>query len=219
MNSYIDHITGFLFDEHRRLSSKAAVVLFAVIAVFLIDNFLGFSYFYSTEKKVEQVQKLNLIITDTTSDSTTRAFALQLRSEMLDRENLLNQSLSFLRNVKWTNSKTDQTNVTKETAKTKESIIKNSFWFHISAGGFYYFIAVLMLPVMVITDKKTSLPQRIATGILSVALFCGFGWLFYWLCNFIPQVSTTTWFWNYLINLAIQILLIGLLVATIQKKK
>jgi len=219
MSGYIDHITEFLFDENRRLSSKAAVVFFVVMAIILIDNVLGFSYYYSTDKKIEQVQKLNSIIKDTTSDSTTKTFALHLRSEILERENAITQSFSFLRNIKWTSSKKEHTIAAKEIVKPKELIIKNDFWSHLTAGGFCYLLAILILPVVVFTDKKTSLPQRIATGILGAVLFFSFGWFFYWLSNFIPQISKTTWLWNYLINLAIQFLLIGLLAATGQKKK
>ena len=219
MSSYIDHITEFLFDEHRRLSSKAAVVVFAFLTILLIDNVLGFSYYFSIDKKVEQIQKLNSIIKDSTTDNTTKTFAINLRSEILKRENIINQSFSFFRNIKLPSSKKDQINPTNDPAKTIDVSIRNNFWFHITAGGIYYLIAILALPIMIFRDKKTSLPQRIATGILAAALFFGFGWLFYWLFNFIPQVSTTTWIWNYIINLVLQFSLIGLLVMTNQKKK
>lgn len=217
--SYIDHITYFLFDENRRLSSKAAVVVFIVLAIFLIDNILGFSYYFSSEKKIEQVQRLTTIIKDATSDSTTKAFAIELRSEIIDRENVVTQSLSFFRNIKWKSSKKHLANIPKNPVKTNESIIKNNFWFHFTAGGLYYLLAVLMIPIMIFTDKTTSFSQRLATGILTAVLFYGFGLLFYWICNLIPQISKSTWIWNYILNLIIQIIVIGLLVAAGQKKK
>ena len=72
---------------------------------------------------------------------------------------------------------------------------------------------------MIFTDKKTSLPQRVSTGIFAGLILFGFGWFFYWLCTFIPQFSKTTWVWNYIVNLLIQTLLVFLLVVAGQKKK
>ena len=218
MNQTIDKITEFLFDENRRLSSKAAVVVFTIIALLIIDNVLGFSYYYNTDKKVEQIQKLNIIIKDPTLDNTTKTFALHLRSEIIDRQNVLNQIFYFSINFKWFRFKQNPINSSKEIDNTSESIVKNNFWFHITAGGFYYLIAISMLPGIVFFDKKTSLTQRIATGIFATILFFGLGLFFYWLFNFIPQVSSSTWIWNYLLNLILQFLLIALLIQTAKKK-
>jgi len=217
--SYIDHFTAFLFDENRRLSSKAAVVVFVFLAILLIDNILGFSYYFNTDKKIEQVQKLNYIIKDATSDSNTKAFALQLRSEIIDRENVILQTFSFFRNIKWKSSRNAQISIPKETDKTNESVIRNNFWFNISAGGLYYLLAIIMIPLMVFTDKTTSFLQRLATGILTSALFFAFGWFFYWVCNFIPQLSKSTWAWNYILNILIQVIFVGLLLIAGQKKQ
>lgn len=219
MSSYLDHITEFLFDENRRLSSKAALVVFVVIAVIFIDNILGFSYYYNIEKKVEQVQKLNSLIKDPTTDSTTKSFAIVLRSEILERENMINHVVLFFRNMKWSQSKDIQTNKNKTTQAIINTVEKNSFWFHLSAGGLYYLLSLLMIPIMVFTDKNTSLPQRIATGILAGAVFFSLGWLFYWLCTFIPQISSVTWFWNYTINFILQLFILGLLIISGSKKK
>lgn len=219
--SWIDHTTEFLFDEHRRLSSKAAVVVFVIIGVLFVDNYLGFSYHYNTDKKIEQVQKVNSIIKDTTIDSTTKAFALNLRSEIIHRRNAFDYFVSFFRGKSNISIK-HQTNIPTEIAKNKEpniSSIKNNFWFNISAGGLYYLLAILMLPILVFTDKTTSLPQRLATGVVATLMCFAIGWFFYWLCSFIPQISNSSWTWNYIVNAVIQIVLVGLIVSVSQKKK
>jgi hypothetical protein len=207
--SYLDHITEFLFNENRRLSSKAAVVVFVILAIFLIDNVLGFSYYFSTDK----------IIKDTTSDSTTKIFALQLRTEVIDRENLVTQSFAFFRNIKWKSSKKTQINNPKEPDIIIQSTSKNNFWSQLTAGGLYYLFAILMIPIMVFTDKNTSLLQRFATGLITGLFLFGTGWFFYWLCNFIPQISKTTWVWNYILNFIIQIGLLSLIIVASLKKK
>ncbi|MFN8415570.1 MAG: hypothetical protein U0U66_04480 [Cytophagaceae bacterium] len=205
MSNFLSHITEFLFDENRRLSSKAAVVVLIILAIFIVDNILGFSYYYSTDKKIEQVQKLNSIINNASTDSITKSFSIKIRSEVIERGNVFTQSLVFLKNFKWYESGAD------EVINIKPKITKSDFWFNITSGGLYYFIAIIILPIYVFTDKNTSIMQRVGTGILMVAIFYGMGMFFGWLCSFIPQISNTTWGWNYLLNSSIQFLIIVVL--------
>lgn len=219
MGGYIDNFTEFLFNENKRLSIKAAVVVISIIAIFLIDNILGFSYYYNTEKKIEQIQKLNTIIKDSSSDNTTKLFSIKLRSDLINRENIIYKSRLFLRNITWANSEIQQNNILPTIANTKNPLTQNTFWFNLTSGGLYYLFAIIMIPIMVFTDKDTSLIQRFSTGILVSALFWGLGWLLYWACNFIPQISSTTWGWNYTINIFVQVMSLIILVVIGQKKK
>ena len=216
--SYIDHITAFLFDEDRRLSSKAAVVVFVILAIVFVDNILGFSYSFSSDKKIEQVQKLNLILKDSTTDSTTKAFALNLRSQIIERKNVVAQTLSFFRG-KSNNTIKHQTNNPPAIPKAIESSIKNNFWFNVSASGIYFLLAVIMIPLMLFTDKTTSFSQRLATGIATTISFVLFALFFIWVLGLIPQITNSTWVWNYIINFLIQIITMGLLVYVGQQKK
>lgn len=43
---------NFLFDDKKQLSQKAAVVVLVIIAIVAVDNLLGFTYYYNTEKKI-----------------------------------------------------------------------------------------------------------------------------------------------------------------------
>jgi hypothetical protein len=216
--SYIDHFTEFLFDEKRRLSSKAAVVLFIVLAICFVDNMLGFSHSFNIDKKIGQVQKLNAILKDTTIDSTTKAFALSLRSEIIERQNIAIQTLSLFRG-KSNNSIKYQPNNSRANAKPINETIKSNFWFNVTASGIYFLFAVLMIPLMLVADKTTSLAQRLATGVVTTISFVLFGLFFIWVLSVIPRISSSTWLWNYILNFMIQAGMIGLLVHISKMKK
>jgi len=62
----------------------------------------------------------------------------------------------------------------------------------------------LALPLMLFTEKTNHLLERIATGFLVAGLIFAIGLFFYWICNFIPQLSKSTWTWNYILNTVIQ---------------
>ena len=203
--SSIDHFVNFLFDEKRKLSSKATVVLFVILAVIVIDNILGFSFSFSTDKKIEQVQKLNIMLQDSATDSTTKIFVLKTRSEIMERKNIVVKALSIL----YSNKQIDTLRTTSinhpQISKDQNQAKKSNFWFNTSASGLYFICSILMIPVFIFSDKKTPLSQRLATGI-AITISCALiGLFFIWILSFIPQIATSTWVWNYILNSLFQI--------------
>ena len=100
--SYIDNITVFLLDGNKKLSTKATVVLFTILAILLVDNIIGFSYHYNTQRKIEEINNINSIINDSLTDKETKSNAIKLRSEIINRKNIISYTLLFIQNTKWT---------------------------------------------------------------------------------------------------------------------
>jgi hypothetical protein len=217
--SYLDQITEFLFNENRRLSSKAAVVLFIIIGIFFIDNMLGFTFYYNSDKKIEEINKLNYIIKDSTVDQYTKSYAIALRSTIIDRKNVLIKTLSFFQDILPKSSVKVQSDKIVNTEYRIVTISRNNFWFHLTSGGVFYIFALLMIPGILFTDKKTSFSQKIATIILASILLWGIGLFFYWIFNFIPLISKSTLLWNYLLNVVLQFTIIYGLKYLILRKK
>lgn len=197
-----DRITDFVFDERKKISSKAAIIVLSLLGLLLIDNLIGFSYSYLLNNKVEQVQKLNSIISDKSSDKLTIKHAIKLRNETLLRKNIFEKMNDYFVDISFVNnSKPEKPNL-------KEGKINNftpnKFWFHITSSGLYYFFGILMIPLMLILDKSSSLAQRITMSILLSAMFGGIGVFFFWVCSLIPMILENSWGLNYLVNLFIQ---------------
>lgn len=213
---YIDHLSEFLFDEKRRLSSKAAVVVLVTLTILIINDIFGFSYSYTVDKKIQQVQTLNSILNDSSIDDKTRRFAFNLRSEVINRKSYFHKFLSNLNNTTATNIKPkDKPSHSKNDLSHKRS----NFWFAMSAGGIYFILGLLIIPLLFFADKSTSVAQRLATGIATAVSFILFGMFFVWLFGLIPKLSGSTWAWNYTLNLTIQIAIISLLGYVAMKKK
>jgi hypothetical protein len=200
---FFDKLTDFVFDERKKISSKAAIIILSILGLVLIDNLIGFSYSYLLNNKIEEVQKLNSIISDKTSDKLTIKHAVRLRNETLLRKNVLEEindylsGLSFNKNL----SGPQKPNFSK---KESYDISPNNFWFHVTSSGIYYFFGILMLPLMLFLDKSSSILQRITMSILLSAMFSGIGLFFFWICSLIPMILNNSWFLNYLINFVIQ---------------
>jgi hypothetical protein len=198
-----DKITELLFDEDTQNSTKLTVVVLSIIAVIAVDNLLGFSFYYNADKKIELINKLNATIKDSTSDVSTKSYVINLRQKVINRQDFITQSLYFFRG-KPSAVKIDQTIIPTAKPKPIDVAIKNNFWFHLTSSGFYYSFALFMIPFALINDKKQKLGQRIQIAIIAPILITGVGLLFYWLYSFIPQISNSTWGWNYAINFILQ---------------
>jgi hypothetical protein len=212
--NFIDSITNFLLNKNNRLSTKAIFIIFIIISFFFIDNYIGFSYYFNNQKKIEQIIELDKIISDSTVDKSTILFAKQLRTDVIKRENLINNIYLSFRNDNLINPIKQTKNVTKVIAKNNSpniSSIKNIFWFYLSSSGIFYLFGILMFFFLILVDFKTSLIQRLGTGFLFLISFSILGLFITWLMSFIPQILNHDWIFNYLLNMLIQLSIIYLL--------
>jgi hypothetical protein len=218
--NWVDTLTKFLLDENRRLPFKVAIVVSIFVGIILIDNVLGFSYYYNTEKKIEQVEKLNSLLNDSLTDKASKTFALKLRKEVMENENWIKQSFSLFTNILEQNKSQE---LNPQISNNNEiRLEKNNFWFTLSSSGSLYLALVVAIPLIIFTDKKTSIIQRLSTSLLVFLIFIMLALFFNWICSFIPQISNTTWLWNYILNSMIQmiqIFFIWIIVKTGNTKK
>lgn len=81
---------------------------------------------------------------------------------------------------------------------------RSNFWFHLTSSGLFYLLAVLIIFTLVFTKDSFAI-QDLAGITLRVIAVIAIGVLLYWIFGFIPPLSKSTWFWNYLLNFALQI--------------
>ncbi len=215
--SALEPFLNFLFNDKKQLSHKAAVGFLVILSIIIVDNFLGFSYYYNNEKKIQQVESLNAIMKDSTVDNGVKNYAKELRFEIINRKNYFSIITEFFHNINTDNKNKNVISYKPETPKTHQTIERNNIWFHITSGGLFYLIAILMIILIPFTDISGSIIQKIASGLLSGIIITAWGLLFYWICNFIPQISAHTWIWNYFVNIGIQIIVCTVLVIISQQ--
>ena len=186
--------------KKKAISSKAALVVLALLAVLLVDNVLGFSYSYSLTNKVNHIQKLNAIISDSTSDKSTINYAMSLRKDVFVRKNILENVQAFVINSFKENSELGETHNSKI-----NQINPNVFLFHVTSSGSFYLVAIFMFPVMLFVDRtSSSFSQKLVMSLFLFIMFAGIGIFFYWICSLIPMILTNSWILNYICNLLIQ---------------
>jgi hypothetical protein len=200
---FFDKLTDFVFDERKKISSKAAIILLSLLGLLFIDNLIGFSHNYKLNNKIDHIQKLNALILDSKTDKSTKIYLIKLRNETLNRKNILEIFSEYVKS-----SPSDKTNINRPkndnitSNLTAESI--NTF-FHLTSSILFYLLAILMIPFIFFLDRNSSFPQRIAMGLMLCLMFAGIGIFLYWLCSLIPKIWNESWIINYIINVLIQV--------------
>jgi hypothetical protein len=208
---FIDNILNFITDTKKRLSTRATIFILSVLAIFIIDNVIGFSHHYNNQKKLDQLKTISELLDRPNLTENTKKELKLLESETFERQNILNYSLSFLKNIASTDNKQSQ-NIT----KTETSTIRSNVWFLISSSGLYILVTILVVPVLLLTDRKTPFLKLLASMIMFGLVMFFTSWFNYWLFDkIIPDELFGSWTWNYIANFILQIgLILGLLFAT-----
>jgi hypothetical protein len=203
--SFYENILEYITDNTKRISTRAAIIILIVGCFILIDNIVGFSYYYNRQRKFEQLKSISILLQDSTLSESTKVNIRRLEKQTFERKNIIDYSVIFLKNV--FDSKKGNT---KDLLPSKYS--RNNFWFLMSTSGIYLLLAIFVPLVLLLTDRKTGFFKLSASMLIFIIVMFFTSWFNYWLFDkLIPNVLLGHWIWNYLINFLIQIgLMIGL---------
>jgi hypothetical protein len=137
-----------------------SIVLIVVLSVILLDNLLGISFHYRINNKMDELEKVNALIQNPSSDSITKSNAVSLRQEILARKSIfdylfLRNSSATLRNAK--------TNSPAQIPRPKESM--NYFVYVMSTGGFIILFGLTFCAIDFLYSDENRLILRFATAL------------------------------------------------------
>ncbi len=203
--------TDFASRSHS-LSSKAVFIIVACFMAWAVDNHLGFSYFYSTQNKIEQTKELSALISDSTIDSETKASLRHLRRKVIQRQGIIAGIRDYMRNRADVKPDTVYVRVQTDGVRHTKRVIsrpRNPGWHIISSSGVVLLMGIVVV-VILLFDKDQSLSQKMGTSIAALTVFSIVVALLTWVFGLIPQIGVG-WGQNYALNTLLQTILIGLL--------
>ncbi|GET23152.1 hypothetical protein JCM18694_33980 [Prolixibacter denitrificans] len=194
--------------------------IFLILAVLLlVNNLLGFTFYYSTNQKISQIEKIESLKENGLSDKTLDVYLSNIEKRIVDRENIFvlflnlfsqNQysqntiSVDTLKNKGKTVDSEKFDHIapkTKQDNEKNEIKVRSPFW-HTVTSSYALLILLLILPFAPFgiddLDKNTLL------GIMVIfVLAAGLVWLFQYLLGLIPVIHGKPII-NYIINFIVQ---------------
>lgn len=186
---------------------KAALFLTVFTGSIMLNDIFGFTFYYNSLRKVEQMTKLTAIIKDPETDSTGRMHAIALRERLLERESY---SFVFLERQRTKGNlsqcqEKDQTptivpTIIKDITKVS---IKDFYLLIISSVGIYLIlIPIIFFEVVFLKKNAHTNESIIAYYIIFLVLMLAAMFVHTLLTN-IPVIWGSP-LWNYLLNFLIQ---------------
>lgn len=201
--SWYENIFEFITDRSKRLSARATIIVLTICCLIFIDNIIGFSYYYNRQRQLDQLQSISVLMKDSTLSRMTHENLIKLEQQTFERQNIIELSSKFFKNIFSSSTK-------REIVENKEKFTRNNFWFLISTSGLYIIVTIFVVPVLLITDKKTPFLKLIATLLIFMVVMFFSSWFNFWLLDkLIPNKLFGSWIWNYILNFIIQIGLVS----------
>ncbi|WP_339788788.1 hypothetical protein [uncultured Imperialibacter sp.] len=214
----------FFTDRDYSITSKFVFVIILVAGVLIIDNLLGFSFFYVNQQKIDQLEKIEKLkkiskenkplvqlLEETENQIINRKTVIEGFLELFSKEQLDNgpapvfqiSDSIFIVNSDSLLFPTDSLkgNVKEFLVADGERKYRSRLW-HTITSSYLLIILMIALPISGLSDK----PFRWANflGLLfATGLVAGIVWLNQYLLGLIPVLFNRPWV-NYALNFLIQ---------------
>ncbi len=229
------HLITSLFDKTLSWTTKTVTFFLILLFAWFANNTFDFIHNFRTSYKLEQLEKIKTILTDTTLTNIQRQQLLTDRDYIIRNRSQLDYLSSFFESlpshISFTKRTTEANKPTK-TAQPKNSetsfpviidsncILLKNYWLHFLFSNFFLILALLVAPFVAFKNNEKLYVKIFATLIMGIIVYfiCVF---VAWVLDFIPIILNRPWI-NYILDFIIQIILWATLLAVtglIQKKK
>lgn len=201
MGDPLSSLIRFLTDAEKNLITRIFTGVFIVILLIVIDNTLGFSYYYNNARKLEQVQKLNSIVQDTSLQESEIVYLGDLRRKIIYRETWKEQIENLVYNFEFKDSEKE---LNGSSSKEEDEVIPMDPTWHFLTSSWFFLFLMVVVPFQAITEYKkqgTAFGAFFAFVVMeAILLLIAFGIAY--LFSFLPRITVQPWP-NYLINVVL----------------
>ncbi|MDY3362396.1 hypothetical protein PG623_00130 [Riemerella anatipestifer] len=220
MSELINTIFIFFTDKTKKITHKTFLILTVIIGLIFLDNTLSFTFTFNNKNKLEQVEKLNSILKDSTLSKQEIAKLGLLRTNIIEHKTWKDNIYEKLLSLDFKSTEDGNKPIVKND-KHKVSIERN-YWLHFISSSWIFTILMIIMPFIgLFSEKNGSISAFIVVILMIEPLFFGMSWLFAKLFSYIPIIDNNP-VWNYLLNTLLHLfifMIIGFLINRNEKKK
>lgn len=187
----IGKIFEFLIPEKKSTLNKLLLVVIIMAGLYLVNDLLGFTYFYRTDRKITLIRELNLIINDTTLDNSTRTSILEMRKDVIRQSPVIN---GFPNSV----------------FQTNPGIMS---WLFYLTASVINIIIILFGFLSVFMQKNDEDKMGLKTYFSLSVYYIGPALLTVLICLIIPKIPLWGYVFTYISNFIIQVIIILVMLA------
>lgn len=226
MEEIIKRFIGFFESDRISVSRKIGIPLLVILAILLLDNVFGISYYWMNKMETDYIVKVEEAKRICGGDSVLVSHFNEKIENAINRQNIFQWFGSLFKNtklddVKEANDTNLNTNIFNRIEKLFPEIKRNQMWHTITSSLLWIiFLAFLSLflifaPFIVEKDKVAT----ILGVIIGVVILVFLVWITQWIFGLIPVILNRAYI-NYILQLIINLIpIVALTVGTIKEAK
>lgn len=223
MGELINGLIHFFTDKGKGLSSKVITFIIVLFGIIVLDNVLNFSTNFNNQYKIEQIEKINLILIDTTLSKGEKNNLLHLRKEIAFHKTWKDKGYDAILSIDLSNKeyvKNPQkipSDKPKETLKITEKKVESIYFWHFVSSSWLIILVMIAILFAAFADKKTPFAQSLGILIVAEPFFLFFCWVFAKAFSYLQFFNNPNY--NYITNILMCGFIIGLLIFFTDRKK
>lgn len=198
------NIVNLLQDRSMKNTTKYFVVIFIILSIVAIDNYLGISYYNNLDNKITQLKNVNELLEKPSLDDNMKNYLLNVKKEILMRETFIDKLQHSFEQISFTNSKNEIV-----TEINKSTVFRNSIIEFVSINYFFIFLFVVLPFYFFINKLSENFWKNILLVFAVEAFLIVFSFTLYFLSSLIPTILGRPYL-NYILNFLILMILISI---------
>lgn len=191
---FLNSIFNFFSNAKNSISRKAFWAIFIVFAIFFLDNSLSFSFYINNQYKLDQIEKINEIIRDSSFTREDELFLFNLREEIIYRETWKESTENFLSDFEF------EKNENLSTVETSEKPEKNrDYFWHFISSSWLFLLLIIIFPFALFKSTKTNFLNTLLGLLVFEGILYLFAWLAAKLLSYLPIMFNDP-IYNYIFN-------------------
>lgn len=200
MGDIFKHFIDLIKDKTTSWGLKTALFISILGFIFLSDYYLGFSYNYHLNNKIEQLKEIRELRSLYNADSSTSQELLKIEKRVLERKHYSDRILNFTSKDSSTDKKLNlESEHSDKIFQTDPN--RSVFWMVLSSN----YLMAIILPFLIFLPIYNS-DTRTGTGLLgwfaSLVMIAVVGIIVTWIAYQIPLISNRP-IYNYILNFVI----------------
>lgn len=192
-------VLNYLTDDKNKLSHKSLVVVAILIIIVILDNTLNFSNSFVNYRKLEQIEKINNILKDTSLNDIEREILTKSRLDVINHKTLFQKTYDYFSSF---NFRTNSEDLGKsETGIVEIKSNERIYWVHLLTSSWIYIVFGLIVLVQNFKKYKP-LWENIVSSVITIVYMASISWLTAKTLSSIPVVIGRPYI-NYVINIVL----------------
>lgn len=221
MGEIFKYFVDLIKDRTTSWGFKTALFISVIGLIFLADYYLGFSYNYHLNNKIEQLDKISNLKKKYRKDSLIIAGLSKIEHKVFYKKHYSDE-LTYLFLNDFNRFKTseiiDQKNPTNNKPSTITKKPVRSIYWMIFTSNYLFIITLPFLIFLPLYSKDGRKASTLASLFASLIMFSFFGAITTWIAYQIPIIWNNP-IWNYLLNFLIHTLFLILIFSFKKNKK